>query len=232
MTWTKTPDDYPDRHLELSDAAYRLHHAATTYCNRVGLDGRIPKARLSLVPVPSRTRRPGIIVELVTADLWSDDGDAWRLIDFFDDQMSAEEVGLTREYNRVRQAIRFAKDDKRRVALKEEERTVLNELQAARERRRGLSRSANSGATHRPAPSLNESEDGRRGLARLRMARRPQSLTRSVMSTTTSAGSAVDLLIGSMERTRSWWCGRTPPSEKATGPASMTAFLGLGRNLR
>ena len=33
------PDDYPERLLDLTDAAYRLHHAATTSCNRLLTDG-------------------------------------------------------------------------------------------------------------------------------------------------------------------------------------------------
>ncbi len=167
MTWTKTSDTFPDDLMGLSDAAYRLHHAATTYSNRIGSDGRILKVRLSLVSVPARTRRKAVIAELVEGGYWEDAGDAYELTDFFMDQLSAEEVALTREYNRVRQAIRLAKDDGKRASFKDEERTVLGDLQAAREHRRTLSRSANGSAIHKyplrpvPAPSRPAPKRGR-----------------------------------------------------------------------
>jgi hypothetical protein len=166
MTWTKTPDDYPDRLLERSDAAYRLHHAATTYANRVGLDGRIPKTRLSLVPVPRKTRRKPVVDELVAAGLWPDDGDAWQLVGFFDDQPSAEEVRLTREYNTLRQRIRFAKKGpngaKKQASFGPERDAVLAALQAARERRRAQSHTATHGATHMPPSRPVRDEDEER----------------------------------------------------------------------
>jgi hypothetical protein len=136
VTWTKTPDDYPDRLLELSDAAYRLHHAGTTYVNRVGLDGRIPRARLSLVPVPARTRRPSTITELEAAGLWIRDGDGWDLADFFGAQLSAEEVACRRDYDAIRQRIRFAKTPDLKAELRLEEDAAKRRLNDARERRR------------------------------------------------------------------------------------------------
>lgn len=137
MTWTMTGDDYPDRFLELSDAAYRLHHAATVHANRLSLDGRIVKTRLSLIPVPQRTRRPSIIAELLKAGHWVDDGDAWVLADFFDAQRSAEEVEANREWDRLRQRIRFAKGDVK-AGLAVEERAAFAALNEARERRKAL----------------------------------------------------------------------------------------------
>ena len=114
MTWTKTPDDWPDRLFDLSDSAYRLHHAATTFCNRLLLDGSLPKVRLAMVPVPQRARRPPIVRELIDAGLWLESADGWELLDFFDAQLSAEEVTARREYDAVRQRIRFATTAKTR----------------------------------------------------------------------------------------------------------------------
>lgn len=152
MTWTKTADDFPDQMLDLSDAAYRLHHAATTYCNRVGTDGRLTRSRLGFVPVPPRTRRPGVIAELVAASLWLPESDGWSLTDFLESQLSADEVRLTTEYNRIRQAIRLCRDDTKRPSLRAEGEAVLSSLQAARELRRASVRSANRSA-NRIAPS-------------------------------------------------------------------------------
>lgn len=175
MTWTKLPDDLPDRHLELSDAAFRLHVAATIYSNRIGLDGRIPRARLALIPVPARTRRPKVISELVTAGLWTDHEDGVTILDFLEHQPSAEEVHLQRRWDVLRQQIRFAKGpdrDVKQADLRREADAVRDELQAARNRRRALYSQPNSLVIHsaplrpvpvpsRPAPSEVEDEDER-----------------------------------------------------------------------
>lgn len=167
MTWTKSPDDYPDRLLDLSDAAYRLHHAATVYANRVGLDGRIPKSRLTLVPVPQKTRRPAVVRELRDAGLWREDHDYWELVDFFDAQLSADEVSAQRHYDAIRQRVRFAKDDQTKADLRAQEDAAKRDLFDARERRRAR---ASQRETHRdsqrpvplypvpPRPDPNEDE--------------------------------------------------------------------------
>jgi hypothetical protein len=165
MTWTKTPDDYPDRLLDLSDAAYRLHHAATVYANRVGLDGRLTDARVSLVPVPLRSRRNSVIRELEAAGLWERDGGEWVLTDFFEAQLSAEEVRCRREYDAIRQRIRFATSSAHKAELRALEDAAKAALNVARERRRGRADEAITEATalptshreshgdsHRPAP--------------------------------------------------------------------------------
>lgn len=153
MTWTKSPDDYPDRLLELSDAAYRLHHAATVYANRVGLDGRIPKARLTLVPVPQRTRRPSIIRELRDAGLWREDHTYWELVDFFESQPSAEEVSAQRQYDAIRQRIRYAKGADAKAELRALEDESKRLLFDARERRRArASQRETQRESHRPVP--------------------------------------------------------------------------------
>lgn len=171
MTWTKTPDDYPDRLLELSDAAYRLHHVALTYANRLGLDGRIPKARLGLLPVQQRTRRPATARELVDAGRWRDDGDAWTIVDFLTDQPSAEEVASERAYNAIRQRARLQKAGPAAAALRIQVDASRAALFAARERRKAQSHTASCTATStatrispdpsRPVPLGNEDEDER-----------------------------------------------------------------------
>lgn len=167
MTWTKTADDFPDRLLDLSDSAYRLHHAATTYANRVGLDGRIPKARLTLLPVPAKTRRASVVKELVSADLWAASGDAWELLDFFEAQLSSEEVRCRREYDAIRQRIRFASTPEIKAVLRQDEDAAKSDLNAARERRRARTsqrdsqRDSQSPVPFRPAPARPDPTQGR-----------------------------------------------------------------------
>lgn len=173
MTWTKTPDDYPDQLLELSDAAYRLHHAATTYANRLGLDGRIPKARLSLVSVPAKTRRRSVIRELIDGGFWEEVQGTYELTDFFLDQLSAEEVDCRREYDAIRQRIRFALTPETKALLRQDENDAKVRLNDARERRRARASQRDSQRdSHRPvpirsvpsrsAPSESEDENERR----------------------------------------------------------------------
>lgn len=175
MTWTKSPDDFPDRLLELSDAAYRLHHAATVYANRIGLDGRIPRAHLGLVPVPPRTKRSKVVAELVKAGLWSEYADGVTILDFLEHQPSADEVRLQRRWDVLRQQIRFVKGpdrDAKLADLRREADAVRDELQTARNRRKALYSQPNSLVIHgaplrpvpvpsRPAPSEVEDEDER-----------------------------------------------------------------------
>lgn len=154
MTWTRTGDDFPDQLYERSDAAYRLFHAALTYANRLGLDGRIPKGRLSSVPVPQRTRRPAIVAELVDHGLWALEDDAWTIVGFFDAQPSAEEVAATRHYDAVRQRKRFASDDETRRVLAAEEAESKRALFDARERRRArASQRESQRDSQRPLPT-------------------------------------------------------------------------------
>lgn len=177
MTWTKTPDDYPDRLLELSDAAYRLHHAATVYSNRIGSDGHVQRIRLSMVPVPAKAKRPRVVQELVTAGLWQPTDDGWLLIDFMAAQLSAEEVQLQRQWDVKRQQIRFAKTAEERQERRAESDAIRDALHAARERRKdGNSQPVSLVNSLRPvplrpvpsrsAPSESEDEDEAAALAR------------------------------------------------------------------
>jgi hypothetical protein len=171
MTWTKSSDDYPDRLLDLSDAAYRLHRAATVFCNRLGLDGSLPRTRLALVPVPPRTRRLAVLRELIDAGHWIETDDGWTLTDFFDAQLSAEEVTLQRRWDVVRQQIRFAKKAQKKAELRADEDAIKAALWEAREQRKGLVSQRNSLVNSlrpvptriRPVPSLDEDEDERSG---------------------------------------------------------------------
>lgn len=153
MTWTKSSDDYPDRLLDLTDAAYRLHHAATVFCNRLGLDGRLPRKRLAMLPVPPRTRRKAIVQELIDAGHWIETADGWTLADFFEAQLSAEEVAAQRRYDAVRQAKRFAQTPERKAELRVEEEAAKRLLYAARERRRAISHCESQGDSQCPVPS-------------------------------------------------------------------------------
>lgn len=172
--WTKTGDDYPERRLDLSDAAYRLEHVALTYCNRMLLDGRLPKKRLSLLPVPTRTRGRKVVEELLHARIWGDDGESFVIIGFFEDQPSAEEVRAQRAYGAVRQRIRFERSNAGKAALRKEEVAARVAAQEARQKRKtdaasqreadsasqaGSQRGSQRPAPPRPAPSEGEGED-------------------------------------------------------------------------
>ncbi len=135
MTWTKLGEDFPERLLDLSDAAFRLHVAATIYVNHAALDGYLPWKRLDRVPVPSRARRPAIVAELIEFGLWSETGEGWTLTDFFDAQLSAEEVRLGKQYANARQAKRFARPEDR-AARADAEQRARQQLNDARQRRR------------------------------------------------------------------------------------------------
>jgi hypothetical protein len=141
MTWTKTSDDHPDRRLGLSDAAYRLEHAALTYSNRLLLDGRIPKAQLRMLPVPERCLAHAVLAELLEDGRLVDRGDAYEIADYFTAQPSADEVVARRRYDALRQAlVRTPADSPERPGLEAaviEARTAQAE---AIERRRALSR--------------------------------------------------------------------------------------------
>lgn len=139
MTWTKTGDDYPERLFDLSSDAYRLHHAATTYCNRLLTDGRLQAGRLALVPVPEKVRRRRVVAELVTFGLWAETEGGWLLTDFLADQPTKEEVLCRRAYDAVRQRLRYAKDNPAAaVALRREEEATKKDWNDAREARRKL----------------------------------------------------------------------------------------------
>lgn len=153
MTWTKLDEDFPERFVELSDAAFRLHVAATVYVNRFGLDGALPRKRLERTSVPQRSRRPAIVRELVEAGLWQEAADGWMLRDFFDAQWSAEEVTKQREYDAARQRKRFARTDQERQVRAAEERESRLALFDARERRRTrASQRESQGESQRPVP--------------------------------------------------------------------------------
>jgi hypothetical protein len=171
MTWTKTSDDFPEALYGLSSDAYRLHHAATTLANRLLLDGRIPKKMLHLIAVPTTVRRRAVIREVIDAGLWRDDGQAWTLTDFFPAQPTKEEVETQREYDAVRQRIRFAKTPEAKTELRRLEEEAKTRLNEAHERKRALlsqceSQRVSRGDSHRPVPPrpapsrLNEDEDG------------------------------------------------------------------------
>jgi hypothetical protein len=136
MTWTKLSDDYGEDHFELSDKAFRLHVTATIYCNRHGLDGALPEDRLRLLPI--RGRRKLAVDELEGCGLWRRDVAGWVLTDFFDAQLSAEEVELTRKYDALRSRLRLDRD-KLEPVLRPELDAVKVALFGARERRKSRS---------------------------------------------------------------------------------------------
>jgi hypothetical protein len=182
--WTKTGDEYPDERLDLSDAAYRLEHAALTYCNRLLLDGLLPKSRLGLIAVPPRTRAPKVVTELLRAGRWLDDSDAYVLVGFLKNQPSGEEVEAKRAYDAIRQRLRFERSPEGKSAIKAEEEAAKQVLFEARQRRRAAAASQRDmGSTSqresqresqrpvpsrpRPAPPRPNEGEGTRGKGRV-----------------------------------------------------------------
>jgi len=94
--WTKLGDEWSDAARDLSDAAWRTHVEALGWSNRRGLDLRIPKRDLKRF---AETEDPDTAVkELVAADWWRDDGEAWFLgLRFADWQLESSVLEHRRE---------------------------------------------------------------------------------------------------------------------------------------
>jgi hypothetical protein len=81
MTWAKTGSEFPNdlAHAGLSDAAYRTHHEAITYCYSVeAMDLRIP--RKSVRRLAGSDNYEMAVMELVATDFWADRGDYYVII--------------------------------------------------------------------------------------------------------------------------------------------------------
>ena len=152
--FTMTGDEYPEQRLELSNSAYRLDHVGLTSCNRWRTDGRLPKRRMQMLPLPARCRSKHVIQELLDGGFWTDGGDHYLIVGFLDHQRSAEEADAQRTYDAVRQRIRFEKDPDAMEALRDENGRALKSLNQAKQRRR-----AAAAAQHeRVAESRRESQ--------------------------------------------------------------------------
>lgn len=148
MTWTKISDDHLDRRLDLSDAGVRLELAAIIYSNRLLLDGRIATDQLRMLPVPARCLEPAILAELVERGIWTVDGEAYVVADYFSAQPSREEVEAERAYAAVRQRIRYEKSAEGKAALRPVEEAAKAARFAARDRRRDLASQRENARPH------------------------------------------------------------------------------------
>lgn len=165
MTWTKTGEDFPDRLIGLSDPAYRLHHAALTYCNRLNTDGLVTFDQLTLIAVPNRTKRAAIVEELVVFGLWDLTDDGYLLLDFLTDQPSKAEVEATRAYDAARQQLQRTNIESARVKqqvvveqarmrlkeAKDQRSHVASQRESQRDRQRDIQR-----RSQRPVPSRHD----------------------------------------------------------------------------
>jgi hypothetical protein len=80
VTYCKTGTEFPDDAAAtgLSDAAYRTHHEAITWLYRVEvMELRVPKHLLRRVAGSGDWETA--VKDLVSADWWHDDGDAWTI---------------------------------------------------------------------------------------------------------------------------------------------------------
>lgn len=101
MTYIKVlhTDVADERWLTAGSDAFALHVAATVWCDRQLTDGRIPKAiarRGALATIaPDETAAP--IEALLEAGFWTDDGDAYVLVDYLEHAFPADQVKRTRD---------------------------------------------------------------------------------------------------------------------------------------
>jgi len=84
-------DEHP-KIAPLSDAAFRAHVEAMTWCGRnPKQNGRINKR------VAAKKWRAKVVAELVAAGLLEDEEDHWSLHDYLDFNRSSEEIEASRE---------------------------------------------------------------------------------------------------------------------------------------
>ncbi|MFE7844883.1 hypothetical protein ACFUTX_06740 [Microbacterium sp. NPDC057407] len=102
MTWSRLSDDYTERMLDVSDAAFRLDIQATVWCNRLLTDGRVLERRLPHI-WPGRNDLEQLAEELVEAGRWMRD-DKGYLVDWVDQEQSID-VKARRAANTERQRI-------------------------------------------------------------------------------------------------------------------------------
>ena len=103
MTWTKLGQEFitDPTMLSLPRGARLLHIEATIWSNMHGTDGAIPSLVLPRISDESDCTRAA--ETLVAAGLWQADDDSWTLVDFHDNQPSADDVDRQRALSRERQ---------------------------------------------------------------------------------------------------------------------------------
>lgn len=107
---------------DLSDAAWRVFTSALMWSVGNGTDGVIPKRYLRYLH-PSGTVEPAVIADLVKASAWSEQGDAYVMVDWAGalGQSTAEQIDKYREDARERQRRRRERAKQRRDAQEGEQ---------------------------------------------------------------------------------------------------------------
>jgi len=103
MPWARLDDMLPlhPKVRSLSDAAFRLYICAICWSNMHMTDGNIPRDQLRFT---SDVRSPlARAAELVTAGLWEEAGENWRIHDYLEYQPSADKVRRERAAKADRQ---------------------------------------------------------------------------------------------------------------------------------
>jgi hypothetical protein len=103
---------HPDL-LRVSSAARFLYVEGTVWAKLNKTDGRIPKYALRLVSIEADAEV--LAASLVAVGRWLDDGDSWVIVDFLENQWSAERVARKRASNRDR-LDRFYDNESKRVS--------------------------------------------------------------------------------------------------------------------
>lgn len=109
MTWGRVDENAP-HHPKVHRVGlegFGFHVAAVCFSNRFLTDGRIRPDELTLIfPGVTKAAAVKLARRLVDAELWEENGAAWRIHDFLDYNPSAAEVRQDREAARARQQAR------------------------------------------------------------------------------------------------------------------------------
>jgi len=92
MAWVKFDDGFPEhpKIIGLSDAAFRLHVEAVSYCNRQLTDGLVLAV---VLPRITSARHPvKVAAELVSAGVWEATEGGWWIHDYLDYQPSKQDA--------------------------------------------------------------------------------------------------------------------------------------------
>ena len=98
MTWTRLDDRFPEhpKVVGISNAAFRLHVTALCYASRYQTEGHLPPAALRVIG-----GRKQLVQELVNAQLWELNGQAWLIHDYLDYNPSREQLQQANEQKRI-----------------------------------------------------------------------------------------------------------------------------------
>lgn len=162
--WVKLDDSInTNRKIQAAGtAAGMLYAMALAYANRNSTGGIIDRNVLRQVwcPVGERFNYRRAADALVREGLWVDEGDCWRIHDYFDFQPSAETVERRRAADAERQARKRARDKAAREALaSHRDRVTLAKTKSRRDDAAKSQGKMAHGAAHCPASAKGERAD-------------------------------------------------------------------------